>query len=142
MNGDGGAAGPLDVGVDAEDVAHIDRPDEFHGLYGNSGNASLSALPSTDAGGNIHLGQHPPPENIAARIGIVASSLLGLMIGTALPHMILGRMGKRRVAAFVALFPEAIDLMVRALRSGLPISEAIIGAGQVPQAPRRGEGST
>src|SRR5207244_1421401 len=26
-------------------------------------------------------------------------------------------------------FPEAIDLMVRALRSGLPISEAIIGAG-------------
>jgi tight adherence protein B len=36
---------------------------------------------------------------------------------------------KRRVAAFVALFPEAIDLMVRALRSGLPISEAIIGAG-------------
>ena len=38
-------------------------------------------------------------------------------------------MVKRRVAAFVALFPEAIDLMVRALRSGLPISEAIIGAG-------------
>ena len=38
-------------------------------------------------------------------------------------------MGKRRVAAFVKLFPEAIDLMVRALRSGLPISEAIIGAG-------------
>jgi tight adherence protein B len=38
-------------------------------------------------------------------------------------------MGKRRVAAFINLFPEAIDLMVRALRSGLPISEAIIGAG-------------
>src|SRR5262249_23742227 len=31
--------------------------------------------------------------------------------------------------AFIGLFPEAIDLMVRALRSGLPISEAIIGAG-------------
>ena len=55
--------------------------------------------------------------------------VLGLLIGTALPHKIVGRMGKRRVAAFVALFPEAIDLMVRALRSGLPISEAIIGAG-------------
>jgi len=38
-------------------------------------------------------------------------------------------MGKRRVARFIALFPEGIDLMVRALRSGLPISEAIIGAG-------------
>jgi tight adherence protein B len=63
-------------------------------------------------------------------IGIGASLLVGLLIGTALPHMVIGRMGKRRVAAFIALFPEAIDLMVRALRSGLPISEAIIGAGR------------
>jgi tight adherence protein B len=66
----------------------------------------------------------------ATRLGIVSSLLLGLLLGTALPHKIVGRMGKRRVAAFVVLFPEAIDLMVRALRSGLPISEAIIGAGR------------
>jgi tight adherence protein B len=66
----------------------------------------------------------------AMRLGIVPSLLIGLLIGTALPHMIVGRMGRRRVAAFVVLFPEAIDLMVRALRSGLPISEAIIGAGR------------
>jgi tight adherence protein B len=65
-----------------------------------------------------------------APIGVVASLLVGLLIGTALPHMAVARMGKRRVAAFVRLFPEAIDLMVRALRSGLPISEAIIGAGR------------
>jgi tight adherence protein B len=65
----------------------------------------------------------------AVPIGVIPSLLIGLVIGTALPHMIVGRMGKRRVAAFVALFPEAIDLIVRALRSGLPISEAIIGAG-------------
>ena len=63
-------------------------------------------------------------------IGVVASLLVGLLIGIALPHMVVGRMGKRRVAAFIRLFPEAIDLMVRALRSGLPISEAIIGAGR------------
>lgn len=63
-------------------------------------------------------------------IGIVASIVLGFLVGTALPHFFVGRMGKRRVAAFVGLFPEAIDLMVRALRSGLPISEAIIGAGR------------
>jgi len=65
----------------------------------------------------------------AAPIGLIPSLLVGLLFGTALPHKIVGRMGRRRVAAFVALFPEAIDLMVRALRSGLPISEAIIGAG-------------
>ncbi len=55
--------------------------------------------------------------------------MLGLLIGIALPHKVIGRMGKRRVAAFVALFPDAIDLIVRALRSGLPVSEAIVGAG-------------
>jgi len=31
---------------------------------------------------------------------------------------------------FINLFPEAIDLMVRALRAGLPVTEAIINAGQ------------
>jgi tight adherence protein B len=65
----------------------------------------------------------------ASPLGIAPSLLIGLLIGTALPHKLVGRMGTRRVAAFVALFPEAIDLMVRALRSGLPISEAIVGAG-------------
>jgi tight adherence protein B len=66
---------------------------------------------------------------VGARIGIVPSLLLGLLIGTGLPHLVIGRMGKRRLAAFIALFPEAIDLIVRALRSGLPVSEAIVGAG-------------
>jgi tight adherence protein B len=64
-----------------------------------------------------------------APIGIVPSLLIGILVGTALPQKTITRMGRRRVAAFVKLFPEAIDLMVRALRSGLPISEAIIGAG-------------
>jgi tight adherence protein B len=66
----------------------------------------------------------------STRIGVLPCLLIGLLIGTALPHKVVGRMGRRRVAAFVSLFPEAIDLMVRALRSGLPISEAIIGAGR------------
>jgi tight adherence protein B len=62
-------------------------------------------------------------------IGLAPSVMIGLTIGAGLPHLVIGRMGKRRVRAFIALFPEAIDLMVRALRSGLPISEAIIAAG-------------
>jgi tight adherence protein B len=60
---------------------------------------------------------------------LVQCVLIGVAVGTALPHIVIGRLGKRRVNAFIALFPEAIDLMVRALRSGLPISEAVITAG-------------
>jgi tight adherence protein B len=64
-----------------------------------------------------------------APLGVVPCALVGLSLGMAIPHLVVSRMGRRRVAAFTALFPDAIDLMVRALRSGLPISEAIVGAG-------------
>jgi tight adherence protein B len=66
---------------------------------------------------------------VIAPIGLPASLLVGVIAAIALPHMTIGYLGKRRINAFIALFPEAIDLMVRALRSGLPISEAIINAG-------------
>lgn len=74
-----------------------------------------------------------------ARIGIVPGALIGAAVGAALPHLAIGRLGKRRIAAFTALFPDAIDLMVRALRAGLPISEAIIGAGHEIADPVGGE---
>ena len=57
------------------------------------------------------------------------SLVLGLLSGTAVPHLVIGRIGKRRLNAFINLFPDAIDLIVRALRSGLPVTEAIVGAG-------------
>jgi len=59
--------------------------------------------------------------------------LVGLFIGIGLPHFIIGKMIKRRIAKFTAKFPDAIDLMVRGLRSGLPISETIgVVADEVP----------
>ena len=67
---------------------------------------------------------------IFLKLSPVTSVLLGGAVGMFLPHYIIGRMGRRRIAAFINLFPEAIDLMVRALRAGLPISEAIVNAGQ------------
>ncbi|MGH7094293.1 MAG: type II secretion system F family protein [Stellaceae bacterium] len=63
------------------------------------------------------------------RVEIVGALLIGLAVGLLVPHTLLGRMGKKRVAHFLQLFPEAIDLMVRALRSGLPISEALVNCG-------------
>jgi tight adherence protein B len=67
---------------------------------------------------------------VLAHLGLLGSLLSGVAIGLFLPHYIVGRMGRKRVARFIALFPEAIDLMVRALRAGLPVTEAIINAGQ------------
>jgi tight adherence protein B len=57
----------------------------------------------------------------------------GLLIGAAVPHFAVGILIKRRIGKFTARFPDAIELMVRGLRSGLPISETMgIVASEVP----------
>jgi tight adherence protein B len=50
---------------------------------------------------------------------------VGLFAGTALPHFTVSHLIKRRINQFNIRFPEAIELMVRGLRSGLPISETM-----------------
>jgi len=53
-------------------------------------------------------------------------ALLGsMMIGVGLPNVVIGMKAKKRGRQFNLLFPEAIDLIVRALRAGLPVQEAI-----------------
>jgi len=48
-----------------------------------------------------------------------------LMVGIGLPNVWVGWRARRRGQKFNLLFPEAIDLIVRALRAGLPVQEAI-----------------
>lgn len=54
---------------------------------------------------------------------------LALFVGTAaglgLPHWWVGRLITKRVNAFNAKFPDALELLVRGLRSGLPITETL-----------------
>ena len=50
---------------------------------------------------------------------------VGLFAGIGLPHFVVGKMIKRRIAKFTVNFPDAIELMVRGLRSGLPITETL-----------------
>ena len=56
---------------------------------------------------------------------VLLALLIGVVIGAGLPHMAVGFHIKRRVAKFTAKFPDAIELLVRGLRSGLPITETI-----------------
>ncbi len=50
---------------------------------------------------------------------------IGLFAGIGLPHFVVGKMIFRRINKFTVNFPDAIELMVRGLRSGLPISETL-----------------
>src|ERR1051326_3778583 len=63
----------------------------------------------------------------------ILSLLLGVFLGIGGPHFVIGRMIKRRVAKFNTNFPDAIELMVRGLRSGLPITETLgVVASEIP----------
>ncbi|WP_231621573.1 type II secretion system F family protein [Sphingomonas sp. 37zxx] len=55
--------------------------------------------------------------------------LLGVFVGAGLPHYWVGKTIKGRIARFNAKFPDAIELLVRGLRSGLPITETIAVVG-------------
>jgi tight adherence protein B len=64
---------------------------------------------------------------------ILLALFLGLFVGIGLPHFVVGKMIKRRVNKFTSNFPDAIELMVRGLRSGLPITETLgIVSSEIP----------
>lgn len=66
-----------------------------------------------------------------AAAGIVAGAppilalLVGLVLGLGLPHMVVNFFIGRRLDKFNQRFPDSIELMVRGLRSGLPITETL-----------------
>jgi len=70
---------------------------------------------------------------IAKGAPILLALFVGMLLGIGLPHFIVGKMIQRRVKKFNSNFPDAIELMVRGLRSGLPITETLgIVAGEIP----------
>jgi tight adherence protein B len=93
-------------------------------------------------GKNITLGKYVSG---SAGLALMVASLLmlkglpfllaffvGLFVGVAVPHFVVGFLIKRRVNQFNSNFPDAIELMVRGLRSGLPVTETLgIVAGEI-----------
>ena len=66
-------------------------------------------------------------------VPVILAIMLGLLVGLGMPHFVIGKLIARRVDRFTRRFPDAIELMVRGLRSGLPISETMgIVATEIP----------
>jgi tight adherence protein B len=64
---------------------------------------------------------------------LLMSVSIGSALGFGLPHMVVSHFIKRRLLKFTARFPDAIDLLVRGLRSGLPVTETLqVVAKEVP----------
>ena len=58
---------------------------------------------------------------------------VGAAVGAGLPHLVVGYFIKKRTNEFVAKFPDGLELLVRGLRSGLPVTETLgVVAQEVP----------
>jgi len=60
---------------------------------------------------------------IAIRSPFLMAALVGTFAAIGLPYFVVGSLIKKRVAKFNTRFPDAIDLLVRGLKSGLPVTE-------------------
>lgn len=64
---------------------------------------------------------------------ILLAIFVGTFLGLMLPHIWVNMTIKSRIAKFTKNFPDAIDLLVRGLRSGLPITETLaVVAAEIP----------
>ena len=64
---------------------------------------------------------------------VLMSIFVGFFLGLTIPHIVVGFTIKKRVTKFTKNFPDAIELLVRGLRSGLPITETLgVVAAEIP----------
>jgi tight adherence protein B len=66
---------------------------------------------------------------------ILLAIMFAAFVAIGVPHMVIGFLIKKRLAKFNSNFPDAIELMVRGLRSGLPITETLGIVGSEIQGP-------
>lgn len=76
----------------------------------------LASAFSGIAGGAVVQAMMSPPLILTLAAAIIA--------GIGLPYLVVGKLGSRRISRFNNLFPDAIDLIQRGLKSGLPPSES------------------
>lgn len=82
--------------------------------------ALISAILGVFTGLLLYFGAGAP---FALALAAMVAAAFGL------PHLYVKRAIKKRTNRFLALFPDAIDLITRSLRSGLPIMEAVKNVG-------------
>jgi tight adherence protein B len=69
----------------------------------------------------------------------VIAGLMAITIGFGMPNLVLARMRARRIKKFVDRLPEALDIIVRGVRAGLPVNDTLRIIANEAQEPVRSE---
>ncbi len=62
-----------------------------------------------------------------------------VLLGFGFPHWLIGFLRKRRITSFLLEFPNAVDIIVRGVRSGLPLNDCLKIIANESQEPVRAE---
>jgi tight adherence protein B len=76
---------------------------------------------------------------VVVRLSPVVCLMIGFVSGAGLPLWVLGFLAKRRNAKFGMAFADAVDIIVRGLRSGLPLHDCLRVIGKESPEPLSGE---
>lgn len=76
---------------------------------------------------------------IALRQPIWAAPCLGAAAGAGLPRWVVGFLAKRRIKKFTESFSDAMDIIVRGIKSGLPVHDCLKIIGRETPEPLAGE---
>ncbi|MCC5994845.1 MAG: type II secretion system F family protein [Oceanicaulis sp.] len=76
---------------------------------------------------------------MAAGLHVLMALAAGFVAGLGLPRWVLGVMRKRRQAQFTANFADALDIIVRGIKSGLPLNECLKVIARESESPVRQE---
>ena len=74
--------------------------------------------------------------------GPAAAAVLGAAGGLLLPHLYVGFRRRRRLERFRSLFPDAIDVIVRGIKSGVPLADCLKIVASETSEPVKGEFKT
>jgi len=119
------------------------RKPKFHKIAGSTSRSEALAIRLERTGKGWTMNQYMYASlgialAVAAVIYLKSGAALlslgiGLLVGAGLPHFLVGHFIKRRTNQFNAKFPDGIELLVRGLRSGLPVAETLgVVATEVP----------
>ena len=77
-----------------------------------------------------------------AIVGPVVAAVLGVAGGLLLPRLYVGFRRRRRLERFRSLFPDAIDVIVRGIKSGVPLADCLKIVASETSEPVKGEFKT
>ena len=76
---------------------------------------------------------------LSLELGAIAALCFGAAAGLALPHWYVGFRRSRRFTRFASEFPNALDFIVRGVKSGLPLADCLRSVAANAQEPVKGE---